>query len=182
MGDMNATVGADNSDCDRATGKHGCGVINDNGERLIDFCLENDCVVGGTIFPHRNIHKLIWKSPDCFTVNQIDHILINGKWRRSLFCRGADVNSDHCLVTATIKLKPRKAAKPNQLKKHIDVAGLKCPPTSKDFLLRLRNRFAALSEDHEDSGINTKWETIRKTYVETATRVFGYRQKKNKEW
>ena len=139
-----------------------------------------------TIFPYRNIHKLTWKSPDCFTVNQIDHILINGKWRRSLqdvqVCRGADVNSDHYLVTATIKLKPRKAAKPTQLRKHIDVAGLKCPPTGKEFVLRLRNRFAALAEDHEDSGINTKWETIRKTYVETATRVLGCRQKKNKEW
>ena len=79
MGDMNAKVGADNTDCDRAMGKHGCGVMNDNGERLIGFCLENNCVIGGTIFPHRNIHKLTWKSPDGSTVNQIDHILINGK-------------------------------------------------------------------------------------------------------
>ena len=39
MGDMNAKVGADNTDCDRAMGKHGCGVKNVNGERLIDFCL-----------------------------------------------------------------------------------------------------------------------------------------------
>ena len=30
-GDMNAKVGADNTKCDRAMGKHGCGVINDNG-------------------------------------------------------------------------------------------------------------------------------------------------------
>ncbi|KAL9953192.1 hypothetical protein ACROYT_G040569 [Oculina patagonica] len=186
MGDMNAKVGADNSDCDRAMGKHGCGVMNDNGERLIDFCLENDCVVGGTIFPHRNIHKLTWKSPDGSTVNQIDHILINGKWRRSLHdvrvCRGADVNSDHYLVTATIKLKLRKAAKSNQHRKHFDVAILKSPPTSKEFALRLQDRFAALAKDHEVSSINTKWETIKKTYVETATSVLGYRQKKNKEW
>ena len=43
IGDMNAKVGADNTNCDRAMGKHGCGVINDNGERLVDFCLNNDC-------------------------------------------------------------------------------------------------------------------------------------------
>ena len=186
MGDMNAKVGADNTDCDRAMGKHGCGVMNDNGERLIGFCLENNCVIGGTIFPHRNIHKLTWKSPDGSTVNQIDHILINGKWRRSLqdvrVCRGADVNSDHYLVTATIKLKLRKVAKQNQSRKHLDVAKLKCPNIIKEFALRLKNRFAALADDDEDPSVNTKWETIKKTYVETATNVLGYRRKKNKEW
>ena len=84
MGDLNAKVGNENTDCERAMGRHGCGVINDNGERLVDFCLENNCLIGGIVFPHRNIHKLTWTSPDGTTVNQIDHILINGKWRRSL--------------------------------------------------------------------------------------------------
>lgn len=79
MGDINAKVGDDNSNCARAMGRHGCGVMNNNGERLVDFCLNNDCVIGGTIFPHKSIHKLIWKSPDGSTINQIDHILINGK-------------------------------------------------------------------------------------------------------
>ena len=102
IGDMNAKVGASNANYDRAMGKHGCGVMNNNGERLVDFCLDNKCVVGGTIFPHKNIHKLTWKSPNGFTSNQIDHILINGKWRRSL------QNSHHYLATATIKLKLRK--------------------------------------------------------------------------
>ena len=83
MGDINAKVGDDNSKCGRAMGRHGCGVMNNNGERLVDFCL-NNCVIGGTIFPHKSIHKLTWKSPDGSTFNQIDHILINGKWRRSL--------------------------------------------------------------------------------------------------
>ena len=33
IGDMNAKVSADNSNSERAMGKHGCGVTNDNGER-----------------------------------------------------------------------------------------------------------------------------------------------------
>ncbi|XP_048743177.2 craniofacial development protein 2-like [Ostrea edulis] len=112
MGDLNAKVGADNTDCERSMGKHGCGIRNDNGERLIDFCLNNNLVIGGTIFPHKDIHKLTWKSPDGRTTNQIDHMIINNKWRRSLYdvkvYRGADVNGDHYLLKATIKLKLRR--------------------------------------------------------------------------
>ena len=44
--DMNAKVGANNTNYDRAMGKHGCGVMNNNGERLVDFCLDNNRVVG----------------------------------------------------------------------------------------------------------------------------------------
>lgn len=53
-------------------------VMNAKAERLIDFCLENDCVISDTIFPHNNIHKLTWKFPDGSSDNQlqIDNILI----------------------------------------------------------------------------------------------------------
>ena len=64
MGDLNAKVGADNTECEKSMDKHGCGTRNDNGERLIDFCLNNNQVMGGTLFPHKDIHKLTWKSPD----------------------------------------------------------------------------------------------------------------------
>ena len=57
IGDMNAKVGSDNSNCERAMGKHGCGVMNDNGERLVDYCLNNNYVIGGTVFAHRDIPK-----------------------------------------------------------------------------------------------------------------------------
>ena len=113
MGDLNAKVGSDNTDAEYVMGRHGCGVKNENGERAIDLCLCNKLVIGGTIFPHKNIHKLTWKSPDGRTVNQIDNILVNNKWRRSLrdvrVLRGADVNCDNYLLKATIKLKLRKA-------------------------------------------------------------------------
>ena len=102
MGDMNAKVGSDNNDRERVMGSQGCETINNNGERLVNVCLNNNCVIGGTIFQHKDIYKLTWKSPDGKTVNQIDHVVINNKWRRSLndvhTCRGADAGSDHYLV------------------------------------------------------------------------------------
>lgn len=170
VGDMNAKVGPDNNNCDRAIG-HGCGVKNNNGKRLVDFCLENNCIVGGTFFPHKDIHKLTWKSPDGLTTNQIDHILINRKWHRSLqddrVCRGADANSDHYLVTASIKLKQIKQH--GQHRRQLDISKLKCPNTNKEFVLELRNRFSAFGAladpNDEDPDIHTKWEIIKNTYV-----------------
>ena len=58
MGDLNAKVSNDNTYCDRAMGKHGCGTRNENGKRLIDFCNMNNLVIRGTLFPHQDIHKL----------------------------------------------------------------------------------------------------------------------------
>ena len=61
MGDMNAKIGSHNTDRERAMGSQGCGTINNNGERLVNFCLNNNCVIDGTIFQHKDIHKLTWK-------------------------------------------------------------------------------------------------------------------------
>ena len=93
-------------------GRHGCGTINNNGERLVDFCADNSMVIGGTLFPHPTTHKLTWISPNGRDRNQIDHIAINGTWMRSLLDvrvrRGADAGSDHHLVTARIRMKLRR--------------------------------------------------------------------------
>ena len=64
IGDFNAKVGDDNTDREEFMGKHGVGNMNENGEMFCDFCATNDLVIGGTIFPHKTIHKLMWRSPD----------------------------------------------------------------------------------------------------------------------
>jgi hypothetical protein len=63
-------------------------------------------VVKSIMFPHRNIHKYTWTSPDRKTHNQIGHILIDSKWHSSIltvwFFKGADCDMDHYLVTAKL--------------------------------------------------------------------------------
>ena len=73
MGDLNAKVGSDNSGRELTMGRHGTGEQNENGELFTTFCTFNDLVIGGTLFPHKTIHKNSWISPDGRTENQIDH-------------------------------------------------------------------------------------------------------------
>ena len=57
MGDFNAKIGKDNTGYEEVMGKHGLGEINENGERFADTCALNKIVIGGSIFPHKRIHK-----------------------------------------------------------------------------------------------------------------------------
>ena len=114
MGDMNAKIGDDNTDVQDIMGKHSIGTINNNGERLLEICAENGLVIGGSLFPHKPIHKVAWLSPDILIRNQIDHICIKKKFRSSLqdvkVHRGTDITCDHylCIVTIKSKLKRQK--------------------------------------------------------------------------
>ena len=66
------------------------------------FAASKNLVVKSTMFPHLNIHKYTWTSPDGQTHNQVDHILIDRRWHSSILdvrsFRGDDCNSDHYLV------------------------------------------------------------------------------------
>ena len=79
MGDFNAKIGMDNTGYEGIMGTHGLGQMNGNGERIADLCAQNQFffVIGGSIFPHKRIHKATWISPNHVTKNQIDNIIMH---------------------------------------------------------------------------------------------------------
>ncbi|KAJ8353557.1 hypothetical protein SKAU_G00211240 [Synaphobranchus kaupii] len=64
MGDFNAKIGRDNTGYEEVMGKQGLGEISKNGEIFVDTCALNNLVIGGSVFPHKRIHKATWVSPD----------------------------------------------------------------------------------------------------------------------
>lgn len=187
MGDMNAQVGSENEGFEQVMGKHGLGIITDNGERLRNLCAFTSMTIGGTVFPHRRIHQATWVSPDGRTENQIDHICISQKFRRSLkdvrVLRGADVASDHHLLLATFKLKLKKhGAHTNSAgRPKFDVERLNVPQKQQEFRLALTNRFQAL-QDLEESSVDGMWSNVKEVFAKTCSDVLGPRKQNSKPW
>ena len=162
-------------------GKYGIGTSNDNGERLCHFCEENNMVIGGTLFQHRDIHKTTYTSPSGNTKSQVDHIPINGKWRTSLqdvrAYRGADIASDHNLLVAVLSLKLRRARRRQGRRHQFDSSKLKDDRVRQDFRRELNNRFQILGEEQE-----MNIDSFNQVFKAAGEQVLGFKKRKKEEW
>jgi hypothetical protein len=183
-------VGQDNEGLEHVMGRHGLGERNENGQLFVDFCASHDLVIGGTIFPHKDCHKVTWVSSDHKTENQIDHVAVGRQWRRSLLDvknkRGVDIGSDHHLVVEKFKMKIQAYKHTaRQLRKRYDTSNLKDDKKVQElFKTELKNRFQLLTdmENMETETVKEKWKKIRTAFLETSENVLGFKEKNQKDW
>ena len=107
IGDWIAKLGS--QDTPQVTGKFGLGEQNEAGQKVTEFCQENALVIANTLFQQHKRLLYTWTSP------QIDYILCSWRQRsciQSAKARpGADCGSDHQLLIAKFRLKPKKTRK-----------------------------------------------------------------------
>jgi hypothetical protein len=118
LGDLNAKVAREDIFKPTIGNESLHEISNGKGVRVVHFATSKNLIVKSTTFPHRNIHKYTWTSPDGNTHNQIDHILIDRRrhssvldvlydWTSSTLdvrsYRAADCDTDHYLVAAMIR-------------------------------------------------------------------------------
>ncbi|XP_073817488.1 uncharacterized protein [Musca autumnalis] len=181
MGDFNAQVGGDNTNLQNVMGTHGVGRLTENGKLLAETGSTHNLLIGGTLFPHKRIHKVTWISPDYHTENQIDHILISRKWRGSLLDvrtkRGADVGSDHHLLIATVRLKIASIKNDDKHSRKFDIERLKIREVATAFANPLRDALNNIPAEYR-----TSWSTVRDLYLTSAKNNIGYANSKRKPW
>jgi len=175
MGDLNAKVGK--QEMPSATcGRFGLGDQNSRGEDLLEFCSSNNMVITNTLFEHHPRHLYTWTSPDRKTCNQIDYIIFSQKWKSSLKSvrtrPGADCNSDHQLLTADIRFRLKKMARPP-------------PPMRREYksldnqyTVIVENKFETLLQCEEDKTPEGLWNEGKEIFIITAKEKISQKKKK----
>ena len=186
MGDFNAKVGAEA--VGNVVGNFGLGDRNSRGDRLVQFCTEQQLSVVNTFFklPPRRLYT--WKSPaDCEAQrvrNQIDYILINTTFQKSVKSAktypGADVNSDHNPVVMKIRMRRFKHVNCPKPTKRIDITKFKNPLMKATAAQNLEDRI----QNIESSPIvEEKWMAMKTALLETQTEDIGFQtQMKKQPW
>jgi len=142
---------------------------NNNGQRLVDFAAAKNMVVSSTCFPHKEIHKQTWRSPDGKTSNQIDHILIDKRNASSMLdvksCRGASSDSDHYLVRGRYRCKiVNSKYEPNRTTRRFHTDVLREASMVTRFQQQLEEEFGKLQTEQatkEESQIEEDWKQLK---------------------
>ncbi|XP_014780677.1 uncharacterized protein LOC106876585 [Octopus bimaculoides] len=172
MGDWNAKVGKSITNSS-SVGQHGLGERNERGQDLVDFCITINLDIGNTIFQHHPRRLYTWTSPGDRFRNQIDYIMIQGRWRSALknvrTRPGADCGSDHQLRSR------RKQTKTIRY----DIT--KIPEA---FSVEMQNRFLLLlqSYDNGEWRSDALWEKMVNITKEVAERNIPKRRTMKRPW
>lgn len=138
------------------------------------------------MFPHKKIHKETWKLPDGNHTNQIDHVLINDRFKNSITdvktMHGADYYSDHYLVRVKVKVRlKRRIATKSTIVDRYDIIKFKDEECCKRFKSEIHKRSKDLDIDRTGS-INNMWKKIQDTIKETSASVLGKSKNIKKPW
>ena len=185
-GDLNAKIGTKLNGEDGIIGEHGLqSERNGNGDRFSSLCANNNLTIVSTMFSHNKIQLHTWTSPNGHHYNQLDHVAINGQYKRPIndvrAHMGADVGSDHNLVVIKTRLKLCKVGKKPSTSKRYETCKLKVPEINQRCRMELKNRFSVLGNENSNE-LEESWEKFKDIYNQTASTVLGPRKKRNQDW
>ncbi|XP_053954643.1 uncharacterized protein LOC128860880 [Anastrepha ludens] len=180
LGDFNAKIGNNNEGLQTIMSCNGLGSVrNGNGEHLVEFCTTHNMFIGGSRFPHKDIHKYTWQSPGGRMQNQIDHVLISRRFHNTLLdvrsLRGADVHSDHNLVVARVRLRPTALNNRCIGRRKLNLAKLKNPESCKEYRRYFNTNLENIGAEYARNDVATACTSAAKSSL-------GFVKQQNKPW
>lgn len=189
MGDWNARVG---NEPERGFGVLGAyrgePTLNNNGERMIHFCIENQLMIGNTFFNHKMIHKYTFEAEERGVRSIIDYIVFDRAMKYATHdikvIRGAEAATNHYLLIAdTMFLTPRKT--PKKIYERLKVEELDKEECSRKFKELVRSKLLKFEEMEERENniwnVNDRWNKLKIGLLEAANESCGRKTIKQKQ-
>jgi hypothetical protein len=147
--------------------------------RVVNFAIFKNLIVKSTTFPHCNIHKHTWTSPNGVTHTQMDHVLIDKRQHSNILyvhsSRGADCDTDHYMVVSKLRerISVSKCARQKFDLERFYLRKLNDTEVKEEYYVEISNRFASsgnLDESLDVSGA-CKSITIRYSIKSSAKKI-----------
>ena len=184
LGDFNARVGADQDSWPSCLGPFGVGKMNENGQRLLEFCSYHGLCVTNSYFMTKPQHKVSWRHPRSKHWHQLDLILTRRKALKNVTItrsyQSADCDTDHSLVCCKIKLQPKKlhhARQPGKPK--IDTTKMAQQDLIEQFSTVFEEKVSVMK--HAENATE-RWAELRNIMHDSAIATFGRKTAKSDDW
>ena len=180
MGDFNASTGADRRGYEACIGPHGSGNRGQNGTRLLDLATGRGLRVAGSWFQRPERHRWTWYSNTGGVAKEIDHVLVDSRWRVLQNCRvfrsAQFLNTDHRLLVATLRLRLKSRRMAPSMPR-LDVSRLRDEVVANDFAHELGVRLGGLPARGDPGEM---WNFFRDTTLSVARERLGVRRRARK--
>ncbi|XP_008181905.1 craniofacial development protein 2-like [Acyrthosiphon pisum] len=189
LGDFNAKIGQE-VEYRPTIGKESLHrTSNDNGTRLVNFATTRNMIISSTTFPHKDIHKETWVSPSGQIKNQINHVVVDRRFKRCVMdvqsMRGSSAMSDHFIVRAKIKLcLSVEWRKKNVSIKRFNIEDLKNQEINRQYKNKLKETLSLTENSNNvNNNVDNLWNEIENSIKTVATEILGFEERKRgKKW
>ena len=193
MGDMNARVGAEQ--IEGVIGRYGVPGRNENGDRMLNVCMERELTVGNTLFKKKSIHKYTWVrviGGNVVDRGLLDFVVVSkgvvGKLLDINVFRGESEGiSDHFLVEGKIKdVGNWRTVKRGCIREILKVNELYDSSKESEYKNKLWNEWRQV-RIKEMGGVEEEWAVFKEKILKCAMNVCGVRKvggnrRKGSEW
>ncbi|XP_048481334.1 craniofacial development protein 2-like [Plutella xylostella] len=186
LGDFNGRVGVKRTGYESVLGTFGDVSVNENGESLLEVCMEKKLIVTNTLFCHKKIHMYTWQRGK--DRSMIDFAIVDGRMKSEVVdtrvFRGNSVGTDHymviCRISGLFKGWRHRAPVSTTPLQRIRVENLRDECVKEKYLCNLKEKFSDMSaENKEEKDFEYVWDRMKRGLVDAATEVCGISKKKN---